>query len=301
MHPYQAYVRQIAECTQSAEQLPLGGFPPCPAVRRAKDAPVALLFSPHPDDECITGLLPLRLMREAGWRIINVPVTHGSLVERRAERHDEMLRACAFLGWEWTERAPDGGFVFQSLEILGGDFPIVGKKSTPLFQSLEKDDVVTLLSTVRPATIFVPHAADWNVRHISTHHLVMAALAELGPAFACTVIETEFWGAMPDPNLMVEGDVSLVADLVAATSFHVKEVARNPYHRLLPAWMLDNVRRGGELVGGQGGAAPSFLFATLYRRRRWTGGALHALDDERRFCSLKDNLKEWFHGSDHSV
>lgn len=38
--------------------------------------------------------------------------------------------------------------------------------------------------------------------------------------------------------------------------------------------MTDNVRRGGELVGGQGGVAPDFTFATLYRLRRWNGREL---------------------------
>ena len=60
--------------------------------------------------------------------------------------------------------------------------------------------------------------------------------------------------------------------MMAALSCHVGEVQRNPYHLLVPAWMQDNVRRGGELVGGQGGAAPDFTFATLYRLRRWVDG-----------------------------
>jgi hypothetical protein len=51
-------------------------------------------------------------------------------------------------------------------------------------------------------------------------------------------------------------------------------VRRNPYHLLLAPWMQDNVRRGGELVGGQGGAAPDFVFCTLYCLRRWAGGQL---------------------------
>jgi len=37
----------------------------------------------------------------------------------------------------------------------------------------------------------------------------------------------------------------------------------------MPAWLQDNVRRGAELVGAQGGAAPDFTFATLYRLRQW--------------------------------
>ena len=81
-----------------------------------------------------------------------------------------------------------------------------------------------------------------------------------GSDLRCAVVETEFWGAMPDPNLMVQSTTADVADLVAALTFHAGEVARNPYHVLLPAWMSDNVRRGGELIGGFGGAVPDFNF-----------------------------------------
>ena len=77
---------------------------------------------------------------------------------------------------------------------------------------------------------------------------------------------------MAQPNLVVEASEDVVADLVAAISFHEGEVVRNPYHLTLPAWMADNVRRGGELVGGQGGEAPTFPFATLYRVRDWFDG-----------------------------
>jgi len=37
------------------------------------------------------------------------------------------------------------------------------------------------------------------------------------------------------------------------------------------------VRRGAELVGGQGGAAPDFTFATLYRLRQWKNGHVENL------------------------
>ena len=33
--------------------------------------------------------------------------------------------------------------------------------------------------------------------------------------------------------------------------------------------LQDNVRRGAELVGGQGGVAPQFMFAQLFRARKW--------------------------------
>jgi hypothetical protein len=60
-----------------------------------------------------------------------------------------------------------------------------------------------------------------------------------------------------------------VADLMAALSLHVGEVERNPYHFRLPAWMMDNVRCGAELIAGRGSKAPEFAFATLYHLRRW--------------------------------
>jgi hypothetical protein len=36
--------------------------------------------------------------------------------------------------------------------------------------------------------------------------------------------------------------------------------------------MQDNVRRGAEVVGGQGGMAPKFDFGTLYKISRWENG-----------------------------
>ena len=79
---------------------------------------------------------------------------------------------------------------------------------------------------------------------------------------------------MTDPNLLVESSVADVADLIAALACHAGEVRRNPYHARLPAWLMDNVRRGAERLGGQGGVAPDFTFATLYRLQNWQGGKL---------------------------
>lgn len=242
MNPYLKFVTDIQAGIAEAKTFTVSGH------RAGVDSPdKVLLFMPHPDDECIVGLLPLRLMREAGMQIINIPVTFGSNPDRQAGRAGELADACGYLGWE-IHKEQDG------------------------FRSMEVGDVVAVLKKFQPKLIFMPHDRDWNSRHISTHHLVVDALKRMGADFSCQVVETEFWGAMEDPNLMVEGDAESVADLVAATSLHTGEVARNPYHLLLPAWMQDNVRRGGELVGGQGMAAPDFSFATLYRLRKWEGG-----------------------------
>ncbi|MCC5850022.1 MAG: PIG-L family deacetylase [Verrucomicrobia bacterium] len=277
--PYHAFVEKLAGTLGEARHLPLGGFSPPSRRGVAADAPLALIFAPHPDDECIIGLLPLRLAAESGWRILNVPVTHGSLPARQAERSHELAGACAYLGWEIAEAPPAAG------EQTHPPFSVAG--------------IASLLLAHRPSAVFLPHEGDWNSRHIFTHRLVMDALAEMNPGFACAVIETEFWGVMDDPNLSVEGAPEQVAELVAATSFHAGEVSRNPYHLLLPAWMMDNVRRGAELVGGQGRASPDFTFATLYRLRQWSGGSLHRAAAQ--FLPVTEPAAHCLHGNHPSA
>jgi hypothetical protein len=93
---------------------------------------------------------------------------------------------------------------------------------------------------------------------------------------------------------MVESSERDVTDLITALSFHVGEVKRNPYHVRMPAWLMDNVRRGSELVGGQGGAAPDFLFGTLYRLRRWQGRAFEPVLKKGCFVSQSDDVRALF-------
>jgi len=265
MNPYLSFVENIQAGVQSAKGQTVVGRKDI--VESEKKV---LLFSPHPDDECIIGLLPLRLMAELGKQVINVPVTFGSDKKRQEGRSNELADACAYLGWDIHREYDD-------------------------FRSLEVDDVVNVLKKYQPETIVMPHSKDWNSRHIATHFLVAEALEKMPADFSCTVVETEFWGAMDDPNLMVEANAEMLAELIAATSLHVEEVARNPYHLLLPAWMQDNVRRGGELVGGQGGAAPDYSFGILYRLRKWQGGEFIAcFEGGKNIAVGAANLKELF-------
>jgi LmbE family N-acetylglucosaminyl deacetylase len=264
VNPYADLVRRAADARQAGRTLPLGGLPPCPRVPLAADAPRALIFAPHPDDECIIGALPLRLLRQAGWRVLNVAVTQGSHRDRQAARLGELRAACEFLQFDLAQTAPNG------LEKIN---PATRDRDHAHWAGCV-NVILRLLAEHRPRAVFFPHDLDWNSTHVGVHHLVMDALRALPAEFTTWAVETEFWGQNPAPNLMVESAAADVADLMAGTSFHVGEVRRNPYHLTLPAWMQDNVRRGGELVGGQGQGPPDYLFATLYRVRRWHAGAL---------------------------
>jgi LmbE family N-acetylglucosaminyl deacetylase len=264
MHAYRQFVHSFVGLARLGSQLPLGGFEPLPRPSLPPDAAKALLFSPHPDDECVIGALALRLSREAQLQVVNVAVTLGSHQARQSERLAELRNACAFLGFDLRETAPSG------LEHVNP----TARQQHPEDWSSKVAVIASILREERPRAIFFPHDEDWNSTHEGVHCLVTDALASLEPSFECYTVETEFWGQCDDPNLAVESSEADVADLIAGLSFHVGEVRRNPYHVLQPAWMMDNVRRGAELVGGQGGGAPGFTFATLYRLRRWRGGKL---------------------------
>jgi len=265
MNPYANLVQQYADLLRGGKRAPFGGFQPLERPKTDADSPRALIFSPHPDDECIIGALPLRMLREARFNVINVAVTQGSNKERQVARWEELRRACDYIGYGLIQTKPNG------LEKINAKT----RQSEPEHWKECVGIIAGILKQQAPRVIFFPHDADWNSSHIGTHHLVVDALKTLGGDFECHTIETEYWGANTRPNLMVESTPQQVADLVAGTSFHEGEVRRNPFHLFLPAWMQDNVRRGSEVVGGQGGAAPDFTFATLYRMRRWKDGGFH--------------------------
>src|SRR5689334_2632288 len=98
------YVRLLKE----GRSFPLGTFKPAAAASIAPDAPKALFFAPHPDDECIVGGLALRFLREAHLKVVNVAVTLGSKKERQMERLRELENACRFIGFDLVETAPQG-------------------------------------------------------------------------------------------------------------------------------------------------------------------------------------------------
>jgi len=248
MNPYQSYVGDFARLLDGAKSFPLGGFSASPRHTLAPNAPKALFFAPHPDDECISGGLALRLLHEQRMAVLNVAVTQGSNKERQPERLRELQAACDYIGFGLITTGPNG------LEKISPKT----RAQDPAHWGACVTVIQGILQQHRPAVILFPHEHDWNSTHIGTHFLVMDALQRMPANFECFLVETEFWGQMTDPNLMLEISAQDLTDMICALTFHVGEVQRNPYHLLLPARMLDNVRRGAELVGGQGVAAPDF-------------------------------------------
>ncbi|MFO7820745.1 MAG: PIG-L family deacetylase [Lentisphaeria bacterium] len=264
MQDYKDFVNTLVKTFEDAKHLPLGDVTNRPEPETTGDAPCAILMSPHPDDECIIGTLPLRLMHRNKFQVTNIAVTQGSRKDRQGARFKELQQACRYLGFNLRQTQAGG------LEKIKPST----RNNDPTHWRTCVRTIADILQDIAPQVLFLPHAQDWNGTHIGTHFLVMDALSMMPSDFTCTIIETEYWQPMPDPNLMIESTPEILAELITALSFHKGEVARNPYHLSLPAWMQDNVRRGGELVGGQGEAAPDFHFATLYRVSRWEQGTM---------------------------
>lgn len=269
-NPFLPYVRAFEELLTSGRSLVPGGMPgpDLPAV--AADAPVCLIFSPHPDDEAITGGLSWRLRRQDAWRVVNVAVTLGSKQLRRAERWAELSACCSHLGFELLSASGEAthGLEPNALRMAAAE---------PVYWHAAVQKVATLLLQYRPRVVVCPHDNDGHAAHIGTHRLVTDALRHIGSAVLPHVVLTEYWNTQPDPGLMVELSAADVSELVAALSLHAGEVARNPYHLTLPAWCIDAVRRGAERVGAPGSEAPGFTFATLYGWQRWTGTVLEPM------------------------
>jgi LmbE family N-acetylglucosaminyl deacetylase len=280
VNPFQKFVSGSAKVFKSGKKLPLG-LKRKPRSVTSRKSPNVLIFSPHPDDECITGALALRLLRGAKWKVTNVAVTLGSKSERRAARVLELKNACDCLGFDSIV----SGFEKINLETR--------KKNRAQWKSAVQT-IAKIVASQKPHVIFLPHENDGHSAHVGTHFLVLDALKKMPRDFECFVVETEFWGQMANPNLLVEVGADDLADLIAALACHVGEVRRNPFHARLPAWMLDNVRRGAELVGDAGASSPDFTFGMIYRLQKWRGGKLQNVFNSGRFLSAKENAAGLF-------
>jgi LmbE family N-acetylglucosaminyl deacetylase len=260
---WRQYVEEVEKTLEAGKRIPVGPLPlelaPPDLPPLAEGALRIVVCSPHPDDEALIGALPLRLRREAGARVTDCAITFGSNVNQRARRLKELASACRVLGFDLVIPQPPAGFDDINLKTRAGRPEEWAQKVETLSRTFER---------LQPDVVFAPHAEDWNNTHIGTHYLAVDALGAYlertgrGPL---AFIETEFWHENSQANLVVGVSAEIEGILVMATAEHGGEVSRNPYHVRHPARMIENVRLGAETVGGQGGPAPEFTFAELYR------------------------------------
>lgn len=227
-----------------------------------------LICAPHPDDETLTGALALRLRREAQLSVCVLAVTLGSDPARKEIRKKEMQAACEVLDFDL--RLSCEPLAFDALTAFT-------RGQNPAGWQRMVETMTAHLESRKPEMVIVPHDRDMHPAHIGTHFLVLAALQNYSrqQAEAVILVETEFWHPFEDPNLLVGIQPKDVALLTTALTRHQGEIARNPYHLRLPPRLMDNVRRGGELIGGHRRQIPDVLFGELYRVSLLKNGITH--------------------------
>ena len=257
----QAY-RALLENAIQQPPVMAGDLYPAEADPPQADAPVCLVFSPHPDDEALVGGLPLRL-RAAGWRVVNVAVTLGSRLDRRAARWRELQASCRVLGFELVAASSAPGTGLEGIRTAAH------AAQHPDWRAAVQR-VIELMARYQPRVVVCPHELDGHDVHMATSQLVLQALAEL-PALSPHLLLSEYWNTQLQPQLMVGLTDQQVGQMMLATAMHAGEVSRQPYHLTLPAWLMDSARRGAERVGGPGAANSGMTYAALYGWRRRVG------------------------------
>lgn len=212
-----------------------------------------LMVSPHPDDECINGALALRLKQEASCTVFNFPFTLGSKLERTDERKKELETATELLGF-------------------------INIWNTTLSEAISK---------VSPRLIVCPHEGDGHPTHITTAKATLEAIKKTD--YSGLLATCEFWHPDNSPNLLLEVSLQDCAKLMHALRFHEGEIKRNPYHLRLPFWMMDNSRRGSEIILGNTLASHEILLSTIYRVSLYQHGQ-RVSDREKLYVSTEDNV-----------
>ncbi len=207
----------------------------------------------------MVGALALRLRIESGAEILNCAITLGGKKAERTRRLVEIESSCRALGFRLIVLNHPAGLDNVTPETRA-DRPQEWKEKVKRLTEVFNQE--------KPEMVFLPHAEDSHPTHVGTHYLALDALTvhhQKRDDWPIVLVETEYWHELAEPNLMVGLTPEMEAVLVMAAAEHGGEVTRNPYHLRHPARMIDNVRRGSEVVGELGGVAYTFPFAELYR------------------------------------
>jgi LmbE family N-acetylglucosaminyl deacetylase len=215
-----------------------------------------LILAPHPDDECLMSGFAIRAQEEWGAKVQVVPFSYGSKKERRAERKKELNESLALLQFELLEpRSPSS----------------TSAPSTD--DELTQSQLMDALVRASPDLVITSHLQDGHPTHIHSSELARFSLARYTAQTGRTVhlLQSEFWQSMPQPNLLIPLSSEHLIKMGNALLKHAGEMKRNPYHLSLPAWAMEQVRRGSEMLqdsagnSAKGSNKQDCVFGQIYR------------------------------------
>lgn len=256
------FLRGVTAAVDAGRAIPLGPaaepLTPPPAPESDGKPAKVVLCPPHPDDEALNGALAQRLRRDSGAAVTSVAITLGRHEHQHARRLRELESACRALDFKLVVTNEPSGL---------RDIHLASRRDEPAAWAEDVRTVREIFDRELPDLVMLPHGHDFHSNHVATHWLVLDALGDhlertgRGPVL---LAETEYWHQMETPNLMIGLTPEFVAAQLVGIAEHGDEMRRNPYHLLQACRLMDNVRRGSEVVGGQGVAARNFTFAEIY-------------------------------------
>ena len=232
-----------------------GGAGPAGAAEDdAGTSPVVLHVAPHPDDELIGAPAILMVLRDAGWRVVNLTCSLGANADRERRRR-ELEDACQRARFE--------------CEVIATplDDPLASRDLAEARRRLTAE-VVDALERHRPRLVVAPSPHDRHRGHEVVGRAVVSACAadadgdadapgqgEGGPAPARAPERLWLWGLwadLPFPTLAVRFGETRMTEILYALSAHAGEMARNDYRRLVRGRAEMNASLGPERVFGFG-------------------------------------------------
>jgi LmbE family N-acetylglucosaminyl deacetylase len=236
--------------------------------------PTVLHVSPHPDDELLGAGCTLLLLRDQGFKIVNLACSLGRRTQHQ-RRRSELQEASGRSGFDLRICDP-------LLQLSTGD-------DVSAAEDLLVGQLGALVEELSPILIVSPQEHDGH----HAHEVVGRATRQMMESVADppTLWSWGLWADLPRPTVYVPYGEPTLARVSHALDAYQGENARNDYRRLLKAKAITHAVLGSERVFGFGSATASPLpYADLlteeYFDGVWRTGVRRLVDPVRPFMSF---------------
>lgn len=231
---------------------------------------MALLVSPHPDDEVLGLGGTVAMLVEAGWTVVNLACSLG--------RQDDHERRRAEL-----ERAGERFGI--SLDVLG--VPISGSDDLRSAQGVLAVRIAEAVAVHQPDVVISPTPQDLHHGHEVVGRAVGDALSS---AEGARWWQYAIWGDLPFANLYIPIGTQHTERALYVLGAYAGENARNDYRDLMSGNWIRNRTLGVERVFGFGATRPiearavELAFEVVRRNGSWWAGEARVFDASSPFA-----------------
>lgn len=226
--------------------------------------PVALLVSPHPDDEVLGLGGTVATLVDAGWTVTNLACSLGRSADHERRRAE-------------LERASDRFGITST--VMG--VPISGADDLDAAQRQLTSGIAEALARHAPDVVISPTPHDLHHGHEVVGRSVAAALAHVDDA---RWWQYAIWGDLPFANLYIPIEPRYTERALYVLGAYSGEIARNDYRDLLSGNWIRNRALGAERVFGFGAMRPvearavELAYEVVRSEGSWFAGTPRVLD-----------------------